>query len=111
MTLDKKTPAKNCLTSHNDIFNNEGETIWVESYTINELIGKINDKINLIKIDCEGCEGDIFTTINDSVLKEINRIIIETHNPETEEMIYNKLTNTNFKVYRHNNLLFAVNNN
>ena len=23
----------------------------------------------------------------------------------------NKLTNTNFKVYRHNNLLFAVNNN
>jgi FkbM family methyltransferase len=111
MTLDEKTPAKNCLTSHNDIFSNEGETIWVESYTINELIGKINDKINLVKIDCEGCEGDIFTTINDSVLKEINRIIIETHNPETEKMIFNKLIDNYFKVYQHNNILFAVNEN
>jgi len=111
MTLDKKIPAKNCLTIHNDLFNNEGDTIFVESLTINELIGKIKDKITLIKIDCEGCERDIFTTINESTLKGINKLMIETHNSETEEMIFNKLSNNNFTVYKHNNLLFAVNNN
>jgi FkbM family methyltransferase len=110
MTLDKKTPAKNCLTVHNDLFNNDGDTIFVESLTINELIGEIKDKITLIKIDCEGCEHDIFTTINESTLKGINKLMIETHNPETEEMIFNKLSNNNFTVYQHNNLLFAVNN-
>jgi FkbM family methyltransferase len=111
MTLNEKTPAKNCLSTHNHLFDNDGETIKVKSQTINQLIGTINEKINLVKIDCEGCEYNIFNSINDSVLKQIPKLMIETHDDETQKFIHDKLISNNFEVKINNSLMFALNKN
>jgi FkbM family methyltransferase len=111
MTLNEKTPAKNCLSTHNHLFDNDGETIKVKSQTINQLIGTINEKINLVKIDCEGCEYNIFNSINDSVLKQIPKLMIETHDDETQKFIQDKLISNNFEVKINNSLMFALNKN
>jgi len=111
MILDNFTPAKNCLMKYNDMFLNGGDKIKVKSNTINQLIGTIKEKVNLIKIDCEGCEYDIFKSINDNVLKEIPKLIVESHSEETTEFIVNKLKSNGFEYKLSGNIIYAKNTN
>lgn len=111
MILDEFTPAKNCLLKHNEIFKNEGSKIMVKSSTINQIIGTIKKKINMVKVDCEGCELDIFNSINENVLREIPKFIIESHTDETTEIIKDKLLKNNFDIKIYGNIIFAKNQN
>jgi FkbM family methyltransferase len=66
---------------------------------INNLIENLNvDTIDLVKIDCEGGELDIFETISDQNLNKIKNFTIEVHSTEINNFIYNKLIDFGYDV-------------
>jgi len=113
-SVHSETSAVNCLSSH--VNNDEKyEEVQVDTIDINTLLSSIPEQINFMKVDCEGAELEIFTTITNTNLKKIDRIVIETHSEEIDNLVYKKLLDTNFKVYKHpsganngGNILFAV---
>lgn len=111
MYIDKDSSATNCVTTHGKLFGRETNVIEVESININTLIGQIKNKINFMKIDCEGSEFELFKTISDSILKDISKIVVETHGDDIDNFVKNKLIDSNFKVHKHGDILFAINMN
>ena len=89
----------------------DSNKVEVESVNINTLIEQINEKINFMKVDCEGSELGLFKTISEKNLKNIDKLVIETHGDEIDKFDYDSIISNNFRVYRHNNILFAVNEN
>jgi hypothetical protein len=98
MSLNTEGSASNCLSEYNTIFNNNGDHIVVEPIHINDLIESIGSNIDLIKIDCEGSELDLFETISSENLNKINKMVIETHSDYINNFIKEKLLNNNFEV-------------
>jgi FkbM family methyltransferase len=109
MSLNAGNSATNCLTDYNNIFNNDGEQILVDTININDLINSIDSCINLLKIDCEGSELDVFETITSENLNKISKLVIETHSDYIDNFIRNKLIEHNFKIKNKGNILFATN--
>jgi FkbM family methyltransferase len=109
MSLKAGNSATNCLTDYNNIFNNDGEQILVDTININDLINSIDSCINLLKIDCEGSELDVFETITSENLNKISKLVIETHSDYIDNFIRNKLIEHNFKIKNKGNILFATN--
>ncbi len=88
----------------------------VEAININTLIKEYNiDKIDFLKVDCEGGELDLFNTIDKDYLREnINKIAIEYHSGVIKSTIINILLNNGFiieDVVGHDNigLIYAYN--
>jgi FkbM family methyltransferase len=111
MFVDSDASATNCVTTYGDIFGRESNKVDVESININTLIEQIDSKINYMKVDCEGSEFELFKTITEQNLKNINKLVIETHGDEIDTFVHKTLTNNNFRVYKHNNILYAINEN
>jgi hypothetical protein len=109
MSINPGTSATNCLSEYNEIFNNQGTQILVDTININDLIKSIDSNINLLKIDCEGSELDLFQTITSENLTKIDKLIIETHSDYIDNFIKEKLIQNNFNVKNKNNILFATN--
>jgi FkbM family methyltransferase len=89
----------------------------VETITINKLISDYNiNKIDFLKVDCEGAELDLFNTIDKEYLKyNIKKIAIEYHSSKIYETIINILTENNFIVEdilgnQEMGLIYAYNN-
>ena len=76
---------------------------------IENSIKQINEKINFMKVDCEGSEFELFKTITDENLKSIDKIVVETHGDEIGHFVYDKLISANFEVNKHGDILFATN--
>lgn len=57
------------------------------------------DKIDFLKVDCEGSEYDIFESIPDDVFSKIKKIHVEFHYNDGEkvEMLIDKLNRNNFE--------------
>ena len=108
MFIDENASATNCMTTYGEIFNRNSNVVRIQSVNINELIADIKGKIDFVKIDCEGCEYDIFQTITSSNLKQISKFVIETHSDEIDTFIFEKLVDHNFKVYKFDNILYAI---
>jgi FkbM family methyltransferase len=108
MFIDENASATNCLTSYGELFNRSSNIVKIESTTINDLIEQIGSKVDFMKVDCEGCEKEIFETISTKNLKSIKKIVIETHSDEIDDYIFNKLIDNNFKVYKYDQILYAV---
>jgi FkbM family methyltransferase len=108
MFIDENASATNCMTTYGEIFNRNSNVVRIQSVNINELIADIKGKIDFVKIDCEGCEYDIFQTITSSNLKQISKFVIETHSDEIDTYIFEKLIDHNFKVYKFDNILYAI---
>jgi hypothetical protein len=64
-----------------------------------------------MKVDCEGSEFELFKTISEKNLKNIDKMVIETHGDKIDSFVHKTLTNNNFKVYKHDNILYAINKN
>ena len=109
MYIDKDSSATNCVTTHGKLFGRD--TNVIEVININTLIGQIKNKINFMKIDCEGSEFELFKTISDSNLQNISKIVVETHGDDIDNFVKNKLIDSNFKVHKHGDILFAINMN
>lgn len=109
MILSKEVSARNCVSKYNNILNNDGEEIFVNSVNINTLFDDINKKINYAKIDCEGSEIDVFNTISDKNLKSIDRYCVETHGDDMQKIIIDKFLKSNFRVEVRDDCVFAKN--
>ena len=107
MSLNTGGSASNCLSEYNTIFNNNGEHIVVEPININTLIESIGSNIDLLKIDCEGSELDIFESITTENLNKIRKMVIETHSDYIDTFIKNKLFENNFEIINKGNIIFA----
>ena len=79
----------------------------VKTININDLIESIDSYIDLLKIDCEGAELDIFESIKLENLNKIGKMVIETHSDYIDSYIINFLTENNFKIHSKGNILFA----
>jgi FkbM family methyltransferase len=111
MFIDSDASATNCVTTYGEMFGRESNKVDVESININTLIEQINSDINYMKIDCEGSEFELFKTITEKNLKGIGKLVIETHGDEIDSFVHKKLMDNNFKVYKYDNILFAINKN
>ena len=109
MMLCDDVSARNCVTEFNNILENTGDEIIVESININTLIREINKKIDFLKIDCEGSEIDVFQTISNKNLISVDRICIETHTDDVKSTILDILHKSNFKTETKGMLIFAKN--
>ncbi|MGI8484769.1 MAG: FkbM family methyltransferase [Thermomicrobiales bacterium] len=59
--------------------------IAVNSVSLKDVLSHTeHDRIDLLKLDCEGSEYDILLTATDEVLQRINRIVMEYHDTLTE---------------------------
>ena len=85
----------------------------VEVIGINDLFGYLGvEKIDYLKIDCEGAEKDIFEEISKETISKINKMVIEFHSSEIKEMILNKLNSFGFKIEKiTTELIFTYNQN
>lgn len=81
-----------------------GETIQdelgdVQGIDINTFIESLDEEtIDLLKVDCEGCELSMFETISESNLNKIKNLIIEYHSDEIKDVILNKLNLFGFDI-------------
>jgi len=72
--------SHNLLFDHN--FNNEkfSKNIMVPAITLSRIIERFKiNKINFLKIDCEGSEGEIISSTPKKVWKKIDKVAIEYH--------------------------------
>jgi FkbM family methyltransferase len=98
-----KTSGNFNLTNHHEISAIgtiiEDENGPITGIDINQLIEDLNTHtIDLVKIDCEGGELDIFETISEQNLNKIKNFTIEVHSNEIHSFIYNKLVEFNYDV-------------
>jgi FkbM family methyltransferase len=57
------------------------DALEIETVTVEEIMRRFNlQKIDFLKMNCEGCEYGIIRTLPDSALESINEIILEFHN-------------------------------
>jgi hypothetical protein len=74
-----------------------GEEI-VETITINQLISDYDiERIDFLKVDCEGGELDLFRTIDKEYLQNnVGKIAMEYHSKEIHDEIMDILKSNNF---------------
>ena len=97
-----------------------GEKIIVKTMTLENYcaVNSIN-KINLLKLDCEGAEYDIFNSLSESFLRNnVEKISMEYHDvigKHKHEKIVNQLKNNNFSIKvlgdSNSGYIYALNNN
>jgi len=109
MSVDEEGSATNCVTHYSEMFGGNSNKEIVDSININDLLLNIKEKINFMKVDCEGSEFELFKTISDDNLKKIDKIIVEVHGDVIEKFVSDRLIQSGFKLYKHNNILYLIN--
>jgi len=74
----------------------DGEIVGVDINTLMDRVGE--DRIDLMKIDCEGGELGIFQTITDPNMSKIDRFVIEYHSEEIYRTISEIITKSGFEI-------------
>ena len=77
----------------------------IEVKTFEELVNELKlEKIDFVKMDCEGAEYSIFNSTPDSVFGKISTISMEFHDLKNEDfsanLLLEKLTRNNFKIVK-----------
>jgi FkbM family methyltransferase len=105
-------------TTSSTVFNNNSKTFPVPSITIEDYFKKQNlNKIDFLKIDCEGGEYEIIENISETFLKKkINKICLEYHIFNTSDNILlqnliKKLDKCEFNIQKKGNMIYAKNKN
>lgn len=78
---------------------------------INDIFDELKiEKINFLKIDCEGSEKNIFEEISQDTLNKIDKIVVEYHSDEIKDIILAKLLQCGFEINDvKSSLIFAHN--
>lgn len=79
--------------------------IYANKWTLKWLLANKINQIGFLKIDCEGCEYEVLSTVSNETISKINYISMEIHEPPpctnyTRSALINKLSNAGFKVKR-----------
>ena len=105
-------------TTSSTMFNNNSKTLFVPSITIEDYFKEQNlDKIDFLKIDCEGGEYEIIENISETFLKKkINKICLEYHIFNTSDNILlqnliKKLDKCEFSIQEKGTMIYAKNKN
>jgi len=105
-------------TTSSTMFNNNSKTLLVPSITIEDYFKEQNlDKIDFLKIDCEGGEYEIIENISETFLKKkINKICLEYHIFRASDNILlqnliKKLDKCEFNIQKKGNMIYAKNKN
>lgn len=71
-------PGGHRLAENNN--NEVGNGLVVEAVTLLKIMEELNiDKIDFLKLDCEGAEGEIIKSLNEESFKKIKKVAIEFH--------------------------------
>lgn len=71
----------------------------IDGIDINSLIEKIGeDRIDLMKIDCEGGELEIFRTITEENMSRVDKFVIEYHSKEIYEFVSDVIIRSGFEI-------------
>lgn len=100
-------------TKYNNISQYATNKIKIKTITLESLIDQyFSEGIDLLKIDCEGCEYDVFLNEDDNIISKPKSIIMEFHN--YPDLIENKLKSLGYSVRlssrKKSGLLFATKN-
>ncbi len=80
--------------------------ILVKTVTLDSYAAAVS-RIDLLKVDVEGAEKDIFEHITPSVLAKTNRIMMEIHPPHDSDWFVKLFKRNGFVVSVENDILFA----
>ena len=79
---------------------NHDSIIKVKTTNLENLISNFEiDRIDFLKVDCEGGEVDLFSTLPEYIFGKLNKIVIEYHNQHGKTVITDILTRHNFSVH------------
>jgi len=82
------------LRKHRNVKKDRVITYLVETITIKNIFPLINSNhIDLLKMDIEGEEYAVFSSIEESILKKINQLVIEFHHHCIEGVFHNATLN------------------
>lgn len=88
------------------VSNSEG--IEVQSTTIGMLLEQIPEgRIDILKLDIEGAEGEIFSLSPDKWLDRIGFIVVETHGPAITKTVLDTLALNGWSVKHYRNLYYC----
>ena len=77
--VEGEIPGGHKLLNDRDVNSNKS-LLKIEAVTINSILKKYNlDKIDFLKLDCEGAEGEIINSLGKEGLQKINKIALEFH--------------------------------
>jgi len=91
------TTGSHIVNSKSKVYG-EIKKVKVKSVSLNSII----ENFDLIKIDCEGSEKEIFKNINLDKLENVD-CILEITDKLSREIIWQKLKNSNLKIYSQKN--------
>jgi len=87
----------------NKLVNVHAFNTYATSGTLEKLLTCKVDRIDFLKIDCEGCEYEIILNCKNETLSKISRIAMEIHEPPlctnyTQRTLITKLSNAGFRI-------------
>ena len=98
--IEISIPENQCATIYDKNFNKK---IICKGITLEDFLKENNiKKVDLLKVDIEGAEIEMFENLSEEILKNINQITVEFHDflwPELKskvELIKNKIQNSEF---------------
>jgi FkbM family methyltransferase len=91
----------------------DGEHREVESETLEEiLVNHELETVDLMKIDCEGCEYDVLLSLTDELSSRIHQIVLEWHKIADCEnrlaQVRRKLVSVGYSVLSEGQILYAI---
>lgn len=87
---------------------NESGGIKVEAITVSKLLERFPDgHVNILKMDIEGAEDEIFRADISEWLPKVDCIIVETHGPEITRNVLEALKNNGWTAKQYRNLYFC----
>jgi FkbM family methyltransferase len=79
--INSITPADNSYWNFDPGANNKRITIRVEGITLIDVVRRFNlERIDFLKLDCEGCEYRVIRNLSTELLGKLREIVIELHN-------------------------------
>ena len=91
-------PKKRTSTGGSSLFREGPESFRVDCTTLPDIFEKQKlEKIDLLKLDCEGAEVEILKTVSDELLHRIRQIVMEIHVPDRMEPVFGRLLQSGFE--------------
>lgn len=109
-SINGKTKFQDDVSTASNRISNTNDGYYVDTISIDSVIERINGRINYLKIDCEGCEKEIFFKISSDNLSKVDKVVVEYHSEEIKEVIVSRLNEEGFIIKKiSNSIIFAFN--